>query len=65
MTLGYTLISMLEVLGFVALVLGLIFENKVAAWEERMIKKLKLRIFGKKRSNVITIDRRPQSDKAI
>lgn len=63
MTLGYTVISTLEIIGFIALVLGLIFEDRIAAWEEKMIKRLKRRIFGCKKSNVVIIDRRPHGDK--
>ncbi len=65
MTFGYTIVSMLEIMGFIALVLGLIFEDKVAAWEERMIKRIKKHIFSSKKSNVIIIDRRPHSDKVV
>ncbi len=63
MTLGYGITSALEIIGFIGIVLGLIFEERIADWEERMIKKIKRRIFGAKQSNVITIDRRPHGDK--
>ncbi len=41
MTFGYALQSGFEILGFILLVLALIFEGKIALWEQKMIKRIK------------------------
>ena len=64
MTLGYTVVSTLEIFGFIALVLGLIFEQRIAAWEDKIINRLKRRFGNKRTGNIITIDRLPHGDKA-
>ncbi len=63
MTIGYTIASMLEIIALIVLVFGLIFEDKVAAWEQRTFDRIKRRIFNKHKSNIITINRRPHEDK--
>lgn len=65
MTLGYTIVSTLEILGLITLTVGLIFEDKIAAIEERVIKKISARLFHKRVSNVISINCKSHGDKAV
>jgi len=52
MTLGYAVQSVLEILGVVALVVAMIFDDKISAWEKKMLRRIKKRFFRVK-SNVI------------
>lgn len=56
MTTEYTIRTVLEILTAVALTVGLIFEDRVAAWEQNMLKKLRRRLFPKR--NIIHLDRK-------
>lgn len=64
MTLGYAVQSFLEILGVVAIILAMIFDDKLAAWEKRTIKRIKRRLFGTK-SNVIPFDGVNHDGKAV
>ncbi len=63
MTFGYAIISMLEAVGFVLIVLGLVFEQRIAAWEEKMIKRLRVRLFGRRKGRVVLLGRSRSGDK--
>ena len=55
MTLGYAVQSVFEILGVVALVAAMIFDDKISRWEKKMISRIKRKLFGVK-SNVIPFD---------
>ncbi len=44
MTFGYAVQSVLEVLGVAAVILAMIFDDKVAAWEKSVIKRIKRKL---------------------
>ena len=64
MTLGYAVQSFFEILGVAALVLSMIFDDKLSAWERRTIKRIKRKIFGTK-SNVIPFDGANHDGRAV
>ena len=52
MTLGYAVQSAFEILGVVALAFAMIFDDKIAQWEKKIIRRIKKKLFGTK-SNII------------
>ena len=63
MTFGYAVQSAFEILLFIAIVFGLIFENRIACWEQRIFKKISSKICRRKK--IVRFDCRQNSDRAV
>lgn len=55
MTLGYAVQSVFEILGVVALVVAMVFDDKLSKWEKKLIRRIKRKLFGVK-TNIIPFD---------
>ena len=64
MTLGYAVQSMLEVAGLIFLIFAMIFDDKISAWEKRMMRRIKKRLFGTK-TKVIDLNVINQDGRAV
>ena len=64
MTLGYAVQSVFEILGVVALVVAMIYDDKIAKWEKKMLRRIKKRLFGVK-SNVIPFESIQNDGRAV
>ncbi len=64
MTLGYAVQSVFEILGVVALVFAMIFDDKISVWEKKMLRRIKKRLFGVK-SNVIPFESIQNDGRAV
>ena len=64
MTLGYAVQSVFEVLGVVSLLFAMIFDDKISAWEKKMLRRIKIKLFGVK-AKVISFESIQNDGRAV